>query len=107
MIPKTLRSLLAVVLVLSIVSFALARGAPPGKTFVDQATVIQAAPVITSAPPMSTSYDVICNLTISRQSISVDTSTWLRLRNPVDWQSGHQTTRHTSNRPAPELVLLA
>jgi len=105
---KILRSLLAVVLLLSVVSFALARGAPSKSTFVQQAAVEQTAPVVTSVPPMTAGYDVILNLNqASNLYKSVgDTSPWLRLRTPVDWRS-QQSDSTGLDRSPPERVLLA
>lgn len=108
---NVLRPVLVVMLILSVVSFALAtaRHVVPGAT--DQVAIVSVentAPVIApqNVPPMTVGYDVICNLSTARQSTSADTSAWLRLRTPVDWRSNKIESNPTRLRPAPAVTLL-
>lgn len=103
-----LRPVLVALLVISLVSIALARAAPTKeKVITDQAIVsVQAAPVIASVPPMTVGYDVICNLSTARQSASVDTSTQLRLSATVDWRNLQLASYRARSGPQPAMVLL-
>jgi hypothetical protein len=57
-------SIFAMLAVMLVATIALARGAPPGKhAFTSQAVVAELAPpIVASVPPLTTGYDVICNL---------------------------------------------
>lgn len=99
--------LLAVALVLSLASFALARGAPTSKQNITAEQMIAPSAetpiVIASVPPLTTGYDVICNITNV-----ADTSAESRLSTPVDWRSINANHMTASNSlPAPRIVLLS
>ena len=107
MIFKGLRPVLVVLLILSITSFVFAkRDHTSGHAI---GSVESTAPVIAlqSVPPMTTGYDVICNLSPAKQSTSADISAWLRLRTPVDRRSTSTANYSTRLQSLPELVLLA
>lgn len=82
------RMLLSLVMVIAVFSIA-ARAAPFDKA--DHQSVIAveiAVPnvVLQSVPPLSTGYDVILNISTTKQIVPVDTSTSMRLGATVDWR---------------------
>lgn len=100
----TIRTLLSVLLVFSVVSVVFAaRAAPSEKAYGHQVTVSAetAVPnvVLHSVLPQSAGYDVICNLSEN----SVDTSTAMRLGTTVDKRLASGTERFTG--PTPAVVL--
>lgn len=108
---KIVSVFLAVVLMVAVASIALARGAPAKqKAFSHQSVSVDAVtPIVAlrNVPPMTTGYDVICNLAQAAKIVSADTSARSKLSATVDWRGFRTNAYLTRSGPQPALVLLA
>jgi len=97
---------LAAMLLASLSSIALARGAPEKqKAFaVEQVMTVDVAPMVASVPPMTVGYDVILNISEKQTTHTAVTTERRRQSTTRAVQSG-ATRSH--NRAAPAFVLLA
>lgn len=100
-------ALLAMLLIVSVMSISFARSAPQKDQVVaaSQAlpdVITTPAPVLQSGPPMSTGYDVICNLSTPKEVVT----TTRRGRSTTGDRRIASTNYSRLNRLAPAQVLL-
>lgn len=110
MIRRSIGMLVALMLVISIASFAFARGAPTKKAFTSKAVVAERVTPQAVTVPAQAGYDVIQNLTEPRvsntQDVSAVTTGRRRLSSTVDWRSTNARFTVRTARSAPRFRLL-
>lgn len=102
---KAIRGMLAVLVLLAFIFTAipLARAGPTNEPTVTEQAIVEAVPIVVdSVPPMTTGFDVICNIT----NVAADTSDMSRLSSTGDKRLLNETSTVRTARSAP-LVMLA
>lgn len=102
---KALRGMLAVLVLLAFIFtvIPLARAGPTNDQAATEQATVEAMPIVVdSVPPMTTGFDVICNI-----SSAADTSGMSRLSSTVAERSANEAATVRTARSAPHYVMLA